>query len=119
MDQNKQKIADEIYNTVQASVEKAHVVDGLDVKSARALVDISDAVVTEVERLSQDDLVTNGLTGEDKKEIATDVIARLITIDISWVPNFIEDKAKHYIVSSIIEFVVGWLNKKLGKDWLK
>lgn len=118
MDQNKQKIADDIYNTVEASVQKAHVVDGLDVKSARALVDISDAVVTEVEKLSKDSTVT-GLTGEDKKEIATDVISRLITIDISWVPNFIEDKAKHYIVSSIIEFIVGWLNKKLGKDWLQ
>src|SRR5258708_3373363 len=109
-------IADSIYTTVEASVEKAHIVDGLDVKSARAIVDIADAVLTEVEKLGEDDLV--GLTGPEKKEVAIDVISRLITVDIKWIPNFIEDKAKHYIVSSIVEFVISWLNKKFNKDWL-
>lgn len=113
-----QKIADEIYNTIQSSVQKAHIVDGLDVKSARALVDIADTVLTEVEKLSQSP-EAQGLSGQDKKDIAADVISRLITLDISWVPNFIEDKAKKYIVSSIIEFAVSWLDKKLGKDWLQ
>lgn len=112
-----QKIADSIYATVETTVQKANIVDGLDIQSARALVDIADAVVTEVERLSQDPSVGT-LTGPEKKEIATDVISRLITIDISWVPNFIEVKAKTYIVSSMIEFIVSWLDKKTGKNWL-
>lgn len=118
MTDSNQKIADAIYSTVEATVQKAHVVDGLDVKSAQALVDIADTVIAEVEKLSQD-VSVGTLSGSDKKEIATDVISRLITIDIKWIPNFVEDKAKTYIVSSIIEFVVSWLNKKLGKNWLQ
>lgn len=112
------KIADDIYNTIEATVQKAHVVDGLDIQSARAVVDIADTVINEVEKLGQD-TAPGTLSGSDKKEIATDVISRLITIDIKYVPNFVEDKAKHYIVSSIIEFTVSWLNKKFGKNWLQ
>lgn len=110
----KERISDEIYNVVQATVQRAHVVDGLDIVSAQAVVDIADTVLGEIEKLQADDL-----TPEDKKDIATTVISRLININISFIPNFVEDKAKAYIVRSVIEFAVSWINKKLGKDILK
>lgn len=112
---DKKAIADSIYNTVETVVTKVHIVDGLDILSARAVVDIADTVLTEVERLDQADL--NELSPQDRRDIAVDVISRLITIDISWIPNFIEDKAKHYAVQSLVEFALAWLDKKLGKSW--
>lgn len=112
---DKTAIADSIYNSVQQIVSKIHIVDGLDISSARAVVDIQDAVLTEIEKLDQGNL--NELSRDDRRDIAVDVISRLITIDVSWIPNFIENKAKHYIVSSLVEYTISLLDKKLGKNW--
>lgn len=115
------KIADEIFNTVQKTIAEAKLVDkgdGFDLKDVRAVINTIDLVLTEVEKLSKD--VSVGLiTGADKKAIAVDLLTRLLSFDIPWVPNFLEGKVKAYAINFAIDYSVEFLNKKLGKEWLR
>lgn len=118
------KIADDIYNAIESTVTKVHIVDGFDMQSARAVVDIAETVLNAIDKVSHDDLKigTEGYTpldGAEQRDVATKVIVRLITFDIPWVPNFVEDKVKAYLVNMIIEMAVGFIDKKLGKTWLQ
>lgn len=111
------KIADDLYNTIEASIEKAKLVEGVDVQSARAIVDIQEKVITEIETISKGNLDTV-MTGAEKREVALDVASRLISIDIPWVPNWLEDKVKRYVLGFLVDYTVSFLNKKFNKDWL-
>lgn len=115
------KIADDIFNSIQSTIQEAKLVntdDGFDLKDIRAALSVVDLVLTEVERLSKD-ISVGTLSGKDKKDIASDVLARLITVDLPFVPNVVEGKVKRVAISFIIDYSVEFLNRKLGKEWLR
>lgn len=114
------KIADSIYETIQKTIAEAKLVDrgdGFDLKDVRAVINVIDLVLTEVEKLSKD-VSVGTISGEDKKAIAVDLLTRLLSFDIPWVPNFLEGKVKAYAINFAIDYSVQFLNKRLGKEWL-
>lgn len=116
-----QAIADELYNTIQSTIQQAKLVDngnGFDLTDVQNIVNLIQSVLTEVEKLSTEKLDTT-LTGPEKKEVATQVILKFLSFDIPWVPNFLENKVKSYAVNFVIDYTVQLLNKKLGKTWLQ
>lgn len=116
-----QAIADELYNTIQSTVEQAKLVDngnGFDLNDVQNIVNLIQTVLTEVEKLSAEKLDTT-LTGPEKKEVAVAVLTRFLSFDIPWVPNFLENKVKSYAVNFVIDYTVQLLNKKLGKTWFQ
>lgn len=115
------RISDQIHDAIKDSIAKAKLVDsgnGFDLNDIRAVLNTIDTVLTEVERLSKD--VSVGLlSGKDKKDIAVDVLSRLVDFDIPWVPDFLEKTLKAKAIDFAIDYSVEFLNKKLGKEWLR
>lgn len=115
------KIAEEIFNTIQSTVQQAKLVDrgdGFDIKDVRAILNSIDLVLTEIEKRSADSTLET-LTGTEKKEVAVEVLSRLLDFDIPWVPNFLEGKVKTYAINFVIDYSVELLNKKFNKTWLQ
>ncbi len=115
------QIADELYNTIQSTVEQAKLVDrgdGFDIKDIRAILNAVDLVVTEIEKRNTDGTFGT-LTGAEKKEVAVEVLKRLLDFDIPWVPSFLEGKVKSYAINFVIDYSVEFLNRKLKKNWLQ
>jgi hypothetical protein len=114
------KIADDIYAKIQETVKHAKLVDksdGFDIKDIRAIHDAVGVVVTEIERISHDDTFGT-LSSTDKRNIAVDVLTRLLDFDIPWIPGFLEGTVKKKAINFIIDYTVEFMNKKLGKEWL-
>lgn len=110
------KLAEEIYGKVNDVIAGAKTVNNFSTKSTRKVLDIVDLVVSLIEQRSEH---VNKLSGNDKKKLAVEVLNKLINIKIKYIPRKLMDKIEGIIIGFVIEFAVGWLNKKLGKVWLQ
>ena len=77
-------------------------------KAVSAAVSVITDVVERVEVLGVD----YALAGSKKKELAVEIINKLI--DIPWVPEALEAQ----LIEFAVDAIVGAFNKKFGKAWL-
>lgn len=99
------KLADEIINSGKVVIDAAKGIHGVD-----GAVKIIPGVIAEVELAAQK---TQGMTSAEKKELAINIINRLI--DIPLIPESVEAMLLGYAIDAI----VAALNKLVGKDWIK
>ena len=109
-------IAKDICARVEKVIAGAKTVKNFNIKSTRKILDIVDMVVSTVENYSVNIVE---MSGEDKKKLATEVLNQMINIKLKFVPRKLMDKVEGIIIGFVIEFAVGFLNKKLGKAWLQ
>ena len=109
-------LATELCDKVNVIIDGAKTVNNFSTKSTRKVLDIVELVVSLIEQHS---VSVGKLSGEDKKKLAVDILNKMINIKIKFIPRKLMDKIEGILIGFIIEFAIGFLNKKLGKAWLQ
>jgi hypothetical protein len=108
---------DEITAAIIVLIEKSGTqvksIDTFDIEDARTIVNILDSAITLVEQKAKE---FGGLTSKEKKQIATNVVNHFVNFKIM-VP--FREKIEGMVISMVIDSIVQFLNKKLGKKWLE
>lgn len=114
-EQKVKEIADKVLQSVGVARTVLDVTDSSETSTVGTFIDTVELIVSLVEQHSED---VERLKGEVKKEIADLVVSKLVKINIKYVPQPIMASLERWIVGLVIDFVVGVLNRKLGKQWV-
>jgi len=110
------QLVEELVGELEASVGKIKKIKTFDTNSTKTVLNIAETAVTLVEKYSAH---VNALTGREKKKLVVKVLNKYINIPIPKVPRFIMEKIEGLVIGLIVNLVVGFLNKKFGKNWLE
>jgi phosphopantetheine adenylyltransferase len=99
-------VVDELVAQMRAGWDEIKGAEGLMQRAQEAI----HQVVVLVEAFAEK---TGGMSGEDKSDIAADVLDELINIPV--IPNWLENKIFRFAVSAVVHS----LNVTLGHAWLK
>lgn len=113
---NVKKISEQLLKEVQDNIGKVKKIKSLNTKSVRTILDVIESVVNAVEEHGTNVVK---LSGKDKKKLAVTILNKYINIPVPYVPRVIMEKVEQLIIGLLIDIVVGFLNKKFGKKWLK
>jgi hypothetical protein len=104
------EILDSVGKKVQATIDTLKQNKDWSMDSINGKIDMIQITVTEVEKTALD---LGGMTGEDKKKLAIDIINKFIDIPI--LPEGVEA----ILIGWVIDFFIGIINKLIGKIWVK
>jgi len=104
------EVLDSVGKKVQATIDTLKQNKDWSMDSINGKIDMIQLTVTEVEKAALD---LGGMTGEEKKKLAVEIINNRIDIPI------LPENAEALLIGWVIDFFIGVVNKIIGKLWVK